>query len=337
MILAETQRRGGLAPWIALLGIAGAVGVARGETATPSVVLKDLHQPCGVAVRPGGTADRYEVFVAESGAGRVLRWSNLTPKRTAVVVSGFQAAPAADSLHQTGPLALWFLDPGLLALGTTCDASGDLVRTYELPENEKALDAAVTNSSVPNSSVPDAGKLAGAACFALVRTQANGFVPDRLVLAVRDADGHARLMKARVQAGAVGDPQPFGVEQGSEPPRAVAMSKSGRIVVGDAGGGLTFYNPIDGKVELALATDLKELVSLAFSPATGSLYAADFAGGIYRIDDTSQPGHPACQAVKVADVTRPTALDFAPDGGLYVVTFGDAGDDGTLTMITSDL
>ena len=332
MILAETQRRGGLAPWFALLGIAGMVGVARGETATPVIVLKDLRQPCGVAVRPGGTADRYEVFVAESGAGRVLRWSNLTPKRTAVIVTGFQTAPAADPFHQTGPLALWFLDPGLLAVGTTRDASGDLVRSYELPEDERALDATPTNSSTP-----EGGKLAGAACFALVRTQANGFVPDRLVLAIRDAQGHSRLIKARVQAGVIGEPEPLGTDAGSDPPRAVAMSNSGRIVVGDAGGKLTYYNPIDGKVELALATDLKELVSLAYSPATGSLYAADFAGGIYRVDDTSQSGQSACQAVKVADVKRPTALGFAPDGGLYVVTFGGAGDNGTLTVISADL
>ena len=40
-----------------------------------------------------------------------------------------------------------------------------------------------------------------------------------LVLTVRDADGHARLMKARVQAGIVGAPRPFGPKDNSELPR----------------------------------------------------------------------------------------------------------------------
>ena len=107
--------------------------------------------------------------------------------------------------------------------------------------------------------------------------------------------------------------------------------------MGDAGGRLAFYNPIDGKVELAMATDLHEFIGLAYSPITGSLYAADFAGGIHRIDDASEPGHPACRTVKVADVSKPTALAFAPDGALYVVTFGSGDDDGTLEVITGEL
>ena len=82
-------------------------------------VLKDLHHPCGVVVRPGGTADRYEVFIADSGAGRIVRRSNLVPKQATDVVTGFKTQVAADPFHQTGPLALLFLDPGLLVVGTT--------------------------------------------------------------------------------------------------------------------------------------------------------------------------------------------------------------------------
>ena len=86
-----------------------------------------------------------------------------------------------------------------------------------------------------------------------------------------------------------------------------------------------------------MATNLKQLVGLAYSPTSGSLYAADFAGGIHRIDDASEPGRPACRTVKVADVSKPTALAFAPDGALYVVTFGSADDDGTLEVVTGNL
>jgi DNA-binding beta-propeller fold protein YncE len=171
----------------------------------------------------------------------------------------------------------------------------------------------------------------------MTRARANEFVPDMLVLAIRGAEGGARLMKSRVQAGIVGAPRPFGAADAATLPRTVTTSNSGRIVVGDTGGRLTFYNPIDGKVELAIPTDLRQLAGLAYSPASGSLYAADFAGGVYRIDDASEPGHPACRTVKVAEVAKPTSLAFAPDGSLYVVTFGSGEDNGALEVVSGGL
>ncbi len=327
-----------LAPWresftaVIMFCVALYGGAAYAEDAGVEAILKDLHRPCGVAVRPGGTADRYEVFIADSGAGRVLRWSTLAPKQTVDVVTGFDSPPAADPFQQTGPLALFFLDPGLLVVGTTRDEGGDLVRTYELPDGEKMLPAEMANDSTSQSAA-----LAGATCSAMTRARANEFVPDLLVLTIRAADGDVRLMKARVQAGIIGGLHPFGPQGPREPPRAVAISNSGRIIVGDASGRLTFYNPIDDKVELTMETNLKQLIGLAYSPTSGSLYAADYAGGIHRIDDASDPGRPACRIVKVADVKRPTALTFAPDGALYVVTFGSGNEAGTLEVVSGDL
>ena len=161
-------------------------------------------------------------------------------------------------------------------------------------------------------------------------------MPDLLFLVIRDADGRERLTKTRVQAGIIGGPKSFGPKDALAP-RAITVSNSGRVVVADAEGRLSFFNPIDGQVELAMSTDLKEPKGLAYNPATGGLYAADFAGGIYRIDDTSQPGHPECRTVKVADVSQPMALSFAPDGSLYVVTYGSGDANGTLSVLTGEL
>ena len=36
-------------------------------------------------------------------------------------------------------------------------------------------------------------------------------------------------------------------------------------------------------------------------------------------------------------MSQPTALAFAPDGSLYVVTFGSGDDNGTLDVITGEL
>jgi hypothetical protein len=109
-----------------------------------------------------------------------------------------------------------------------------------------------------------------------------------------------------------------------------------------ADGRLMFINPIDGAVELELRIELQHIVALAYSPLSGRLYGADFGaaagrGGVYRIDDASAPGKPACRVVKIADLTRPTALAFAPDGALYVTTFGTAESDGSLQVLTGDL
>jgi len=93
----------------------------------------------------------------------------------------------------------------------------------------------------------------------------------------------------------------------------------------------------------ALKQDWTSVVALAYSPSTGGLYAADAAqhmperGGIYRLDDDSEPGRPMCRAVKIAEVRRPTSLVCGPDGAIYVTTLGDADDQGRLLKITGDL
>jgi hypothetical protein len=323
-----------LAPWretLAAILVLFSGGIVLAADAVVETVLKDLNRPCGIAVRPGGTADRFDVFIAESGAGRVVRWSTQAPQQVTEVASGFGTHAAADVFHQQGPLALSFLDPGLLVVGTTSDDRGDLLRAYELPDGEKVLAADATSEAATGNK-----SSRGESCTAMSRSRVNEFVTDRLFLAVRDANGRARLMASRVQAGMLGGPQAFG-PQDAESPRAIAISNSGRVVVGDAEGGLTFCSPIDGKVELAVPTDLKQLIGLAYNPSSGSLYAADFAGGIHRIDDASQPGHPECRTVKVADIVHPTALTFGPDGSLYVVTFGSGDANGTLSIVTGDL
>jgi DNA-binding beta-propeller fold protein YncE len=300
-------------------------------------VLSDLHRPRGIAVRPGGTADRFEIFVADTGAGRIVRWSNQSPKEKSEVISGFAAGNTADASTQTGPMAVGFFDPGLLVVGTTQGKVGSLLRAYELQEGENVLAADAASEATSKFS-----RMNGATCTSFARARVNELVPDRLFLAVRGDDtvrsdsGDARLWSARVQSGTIREPKPFGSEEPAES-RAVAISNSGRVVAADAGGKLTFYSPVNGDVELALATDLKQPLSLAYNPSTGALYAADFARGIYRIDDASQPGSPACRTVKVADANRPTALAFVPDGALYVLTFGTSEDNGTLSIITGDL
>lgn len=74
-------------------------------------VLTGLKNPHGVAVRPDGSGESYEVFVAESGAGRVFKILSSKPEKRVDVVSGFSTKPASDdSLTTAGAHSLHFLD-----------------------------------------------------------------------------------------------------------------------------------------------------------------------------------------------------------------------------------
>jgi hypothetical protein len=311
--------------WLCFLAVAAS---AFAQSAEPTVTLKNLNHPCGISFRPGGTADRYDVFIAETGAGRVVRWSTSAPEQANPVIEGFDSGKAFDRFAPRGPVALWFLDPGMLVVGTAAAKADDVLRNYELPEEGETL--AATDAA---SSARSGGD--NAVCLSITRSRANEFVTDALLLATRDAKS-GRLMKARIQAGIVGKMRPFLATEAEAQPLAVATSPAGRIVVADDGGGLTFYNPIDGDAELRLTTELKQIAGLAYSPTTNSLYAADFQQGLYRIDDASEPGHPACKAVQIAAVKEASALAIAPDGSLYLVTFGD-GKTGTLQVLTGNL
>jgi sugar lactone lactonase YvrE len=320
-------------------------------------VLTGLRRPSGIALCPNGTADKYELYIADSAAGRVVKWSNHDRGTTTNVITGFAAAPGISRSRQTGPLSLLFLDAGLLVVGGNTDGGDALVRCFELPDEGKVLSAADPTSS---GNAPKSFAIAQStaiACPSLTRTHPNDAVPDAVVLVLRSADGTCLLAKARVQAGVLGQPQPFASSDPSwdfGSSGAVATSNSGRIVVArprspadrgsdkSNGGRLTFFSPLDGDKEMDLDIDSPMIVGLAYSPITGNLYAADFgadreAGGIYRLEEASAPGKPACRMVKVADVAKPTALAFAPDGALYVTTFGAGDDDGTIQVITGDL
>jgi hypothetical protein len=84
-------------------------------------------------------------------------------------------------------------------------------------------------------------------------------------------------------------------------------------------------------------------VGLAYS-TSGQLYAIDLAwqdenaGGVYRLDDARFEGQPACRAVKIAEVVRPTSLLFAPDGALYVASWGkgNGAKQGTIVKISGE-
>jgi hypothetical protein len=304
---------------------------------TVETLLENLDNPAALALRPGAPAEGpFELYLSESGAGRVIRLSTADPNATAPVVTDFPLGTMGDDpALRVGPLALAFLSPNRLAVGTGGLHTGaDLVQVYALPEDRSPLaHDKVDHSAGP---VPASGRTeTGEGDFAsLAKTE------DALFVAPAAGDQRGWILKAILDANRLADLQPFIATRetaGAGRPRALVINPKPNyhyLVAAEAGepaadrdSRITFYAPTTGELALNLNTNLRDIVALAYSPA-GDLYAADFSasdpreGAIYRIEATQVEGRESCRPVKIARALRPTALLFTPDGALHATALG---------------
>lgn len=313
-------------------------------------VLTDLNVPANVAIHPGGTAERYEVFVADSGAQRVIRiWSN-DPSRSTEVITGFSDASATGKTLPTGnPFGLLFLDEKRLVVGVA--GAPPELRLYELTEADTPLNAEGAKQKVTPELSGEESEDAFGSCVGLARTRSNDYVADMLVVAFGGTHHVNGLWKVPVRANTLGEMSrleskpPLQVLQ----PTALAVSEHGYVLAVDASSRLSqnqlmFLNAINDQVVLDFQPDLSGISGVAYSPKSGNLYAlateyAKDEEGLFRLDDARQPGEQQITITKLADIKRPVALAFGPDGVLYVTTLGDKSekDAGALLKVTGDL
>src|SRR5262245_13320787 len=73
-------------------------------------LLANLHEPRGVVVRPDSSGSSPEVFVAESGAGRVVAWNAAAKDTAQEIVVSLPSDESDKSTSSTprGPQALLF-------------------------------------------------------------------------------------------------------------------------------------------------------------------------------------------------------------------------------------
>jgi len=293
------------------------------------VLLENLDHPCGVAVRPLSAG---ELFVAESGAGRVLRVRLNEPPESAVAIEGFPLAQVGAGVnHSLGPLTVAFVDRTTLVVGDGGEPKGaDALRVYQLPDDGKTLafDKSKFTLRAPS---PQGSAASEEDFFAIAATSTTLF-------AASSGNGAAGwIFKAEVAG--LTSPVLRGFvettrETGASAPRAIDLNKRGELVVAQAGDFGTkkdsvvcFYHAASGKRLLRLDAELYDIVGLAFSKF-GLLYAIDYAaadpsaGGLFRLDMDVRGGRQAIKAVKLLSLDRPVGLAIPSDRELYVTTFG---------------
>ena len=325
---------------------------------TVETLLTGLDNPCGVVIRnPIADGAPYEIFVAESGAGRILRVtsdkpSELIPAVTGIPVDSYGDAEKDEPEYRIGPLGMVFMTQTKLVVGTAGLPQGeDLIVVYSLPADGSPLaydqqDHAVGPIPVGPKTTSGEGNYYG-----LAKTD------DALFVTSNGDDDEAWVLKARITANKLFDLQPFIATKrlvGTTGPTAATVNpkkNSHYLVISqmadlekERDSLITFYSPQSGKLAMNLQTGLYDISGLAYSP-TDNLYAVDVVradpalGGVYRIDAAQVEGRASCRAAKIASAERPTALAFGPDGAMYVTALGtrqapDGEPTGVLLKIT---
>ena len=296
------------------------------------IVLEQLNNPCGVAVQP----ETGHVYVAESGAGRVIRI--VEGKAQPVIVNFPLDVYGKGPKYKIGPLGLAFVSKNILVVGGGGNADGaELLRIYNLPD--------------PDDEPIEASKMATS--FKLTATElmkgegnfyAVAVTPEAIFVSCNGDDEKGWISKATVSGTKFGPFKRFVAtreQTGVDAPVALTVNPEGQLVVGQAGeltepkdSLLTFYDTRTGKKLLNFSTGLYDLTGLAYSPRTKRLFAIDFAwqdpaaGGLFEISADRSQLQQKLQLTKITPLEKPTSMAFGPDGSLYLTVLGKSPADG---------
>jgi hypothetical protein len=293
-----------------------------------TTVLDGLDNPCGVAVQP----ETGHVFVSDSGAGKVIRIVN---GKAEDVVVGFKLdIYGKGPMYNIGPLGLLFLDKNTLVVG-----GGDLpdgqeqLRVFTVPAAGST--PVKVDDAISSFGLPAQGDVLGEGNFyALAKTA------DAIFVTSNGDDTKGWVARATLKGGKVtGFARYIATKEavGIDAPVGATISPRGELVIGQMGeisvphdSQLSFYSPKDGKLRMSQETGLYDIAALAYRPKSGQLLALDFAwmktdeGGLFQLDSVQSNGKAAVQGKKLLSLDKPSAMDFGPDGMLFVTVFGTA-------------
>ena len=289
----------------------------------PRVVSSNLKNPSGVAIRPVTG----EIYVSDTGRGRIVE---LQQDKIKDIVIGFPIEEfEMDRAFILGPTSLLFRNRNQLIVGTGGAADGeDGIAIFDLEKlGREPFEFAKDNESMSTLAANDDEPAEGD-FFAMAATRNRLFVcchgSDVGWVATAEWAGEGienfkRYLPTRKLSRLPG-------------PGGITISPDGHLVVAQMGkrdqagdSTVCFYDE-NGKLLDKFETGLNDIVSLAYGPKNGNLYALDFSwedpnkGGLYKLVAVdSQIG---CEAVLIAKLPRPTSMAFDQSGRLWVTACG---------------
>ncbi|MCG8584664.1 MAG: hypothetical protein MI757_08135 [Pirellulales bacterium] len=303
--------------------------------AKPEVVLTGLSYPTSVVIQP----ITGNIFVGDTDAGRVIR---LTDGKQQAVITGFpRESDGRIPTFVFSPLTLAFVSQDTLVVGGGGTMEGtDVVRFYRVPAAGTSISAADAMRKLgpiqpqPGKTGSGGGNVIGVAVASgAVYVASNGSDSQDGVARVTIAEGKPTGKLARFTS--------TGKSIGLPIASGITLTHNGHLLVAQRGkttkakdSVISFFRGRDGRELLSLATGLHDITGLAYSPATGRLYATDFAwntpksGGLYRLDREFIDDRQVCKPTLITQLYKPTALAFGKSGELYVTVIGSPGADG---------
>lgn len=300
------------------------------STIFSQVVVGGLKNPAGVAVQPKSD----EVFIADSGAGQIVKLKDVPGAYELLpVITGFPLDTyGKNPTYEIGPLSLAFLNKYTLVVGEGGLPDGqDVVRVYRVP-HAGSINASEMQQQLGPLRENAASEGVAGNFFGALATATDLFVT------CNGADTNGWIAKAPLSDGEVGELVPFIRTRdvtGAARPAAITLGRQGQIVVSQMGelhtpndSLLTVYDPKSGGLLMNVATQLHDVTGVAISPQSGRIYAVDFSwmapeeGGLYRLDLVKDGPETICKPTLLMSLDRPSALAFAPDGTLFITTFG---------------
>ncbi len=316
---------------------------------TKTTLISGLDNPSGLAIQPTSG----DVFVADSAAGRIVRFNPASAGKAMPVVTDFgQDIYGKGPMYDIGPLGLGFLDKDTLVVGGGENKDGaEIVSVFAVPPAGKMVKASDAKYKLGPIAPGEASQMGEGNFYAL------GITSKAIYVTSNGDDTKGWILRSQIAGGVPGELKPFIATkvalEDTDAPVGITMSAEGNLIVGQSGevnkpndSLLTSYSP-EGKLQMRAATNLHDITGLAYSPS-GKLYAVDFAwitpadGGLFRLDVTKDGGSATVKAVKIMSLDKPTAMAFGKDGALYVTVFGTAAEGaktkaGQLIKISGDL
>ncbi|MCA9044760.1 MAG: hypothetical protein KDA69_10600 [Planctomycetaceae bacterium] len=296
-------------------------------------IVRNLDNPSGIAIQP----ETGHIFVSEHRG--VLRLSPQTEEGKKGLARAFEVNRyptdiyGKGPMYDVGPLGVAFLDGEhiIVADGSRKDAE-ELVRVYkvgttsaEKPAKEDSAVYTLGPITAGDTSAKGEGNFYGIA-----------ITNNAIHITSNGDDTKGWVLRSQLKDGKPGELEGFiATKQDvqTDAPCGITVSSSGDLVVGQMGevnvagdSLLLIYDAKTGKLKKSYETGLSDITGMAYSPATGKLYATDFSwaatenGGLFELTISGDK----CEARKVCELDKPTAIVFDDKGNALITAFGTA-------------